>query len=133
MQKIILVTGLLISLTSFAFSQCPTAAFTLPDSICAGSSFQVTSTSSSGASHAWDLCPGELNTIPQSSLFSSFAGLNFPQQLRFVTDNGNHYLFVANLLGSNLLRYDFGNSIDNIPVIYDYGSMLLMKQGIGMH
>ncbi len=134
MQKIILVTGFLMAFTSFVNAQCPTAGFSAPDSVCAGATFQVTNTSVSGVEQVWNFCPGKLKTAPVTSLLSNFAGLNFPQQLRLVTDNGNHYIFVANLLGTNLLRYDFGTDINSVPTVFDYGSVggLLSAQPAGL-
>src|SRR5688572_21479126 len=123
MRKINLVTGLLLVFSHFVHGQCPTAGFSMPDSACAGNSFQLTNTSTGGQSYYWDLCPGDLETSPISFTdLPASPNLANAQQMVSVTDNGNYYLFIANYSGNNLLRYDFGTSTDNNPTVHDYGS-----------
>lgn len=123
MQKIFLVTALFTVIASMASGQCPTAAFTVPDSTCAGSGIQAVNSSTGGTQYFWDLCPGDLETVPVTADLLGFGGLNGPQQIRLIKADGNYYLFVANLSGNNILRYDFGNSTDNVPVVFDYQNL----------
>ncbi len=120
MRKIFLVTALFTILAFIANGQCPNAAFSILDSTCAGSNTQAINASTPGMQYYWDLCPGELETMPVHFDLVNFAGLDGPQQIRLIKSDGNYYLFVANLWTNKILRYDFGNSTDNVPTVYDY-------------
>src|SRR5688572_18218848 len=108
MRIITLLSGILILAVSYASGQCPTAGFSVPDSVCGNTSFTVTNTSTTGQSYFWDLCPGDLDVLPTSSVIPQTV-LDRPQQMKLVTQNGNYFLFVVNFFGNNLVRYDFGN------------------------
>jgi PKD repeat protein len=123
MRKIILSFYLFFVLISTAQAQCPVAGFSLPDSICGGNSFQISNTSTAGMDYYWDLCPGDLKNIPQGLNYGPDGNLSFPQQVRLIKDNGKYFLFLVNFFGNNLLRYDFGTSLDNTPVLFIYASL----------
>jgi PKD repeat protein len=128
---------LLIFLLTVAFAgrvsaQCQSAGFTMPDSVCSGSSFQVTNTSTPGQNYFWDLCPGEMKNIPTGLNLGADPNLNFPQQNRLIKENGNYYLFVVNFFGNSLIRYDYGTSLDNTPVAYNYTGLTTLNWPIGL-
>jgi PKD repeat protein len=123
MRYISLIITLIIILPDLSNGQCPTVGMNLPDSVCGGAPFIINNTSSGGSSHYWDLCSGDMLTAPTSSVIPGTPGLNYPQQIRAVFDNGNYYLFTVNFFGNNINRYDFGGSIDNNPVEFDYGNV----------
>src|SRR6188768_2554008 len=100
MQKITLVTGLLMVFSHFVQGQCPTAGFSIPDSVCTGDSFQLTNTSTGGQSFFWDLCPGDLEVAPVATSLPA-GTLNSPQQIKLIKDDGNYYLFLPNFGGPN--------------------------------
>lgn len=133
MHKSILRILFLLLLIQNAEAQCPTTAFTMPDSICAGQTFQLVNTSTTGLNYQWDLCNGDLSKVPTGQNLGNIGPLTFPQQIKPVTDNGKYFIFIANYINGNLLRYDFGTSFNNTPVVYNYGGFGgLLNQPIAM-
>ncbi len=106
---------------------CPTASFTISDSICAGSTITLTNTSSGGngaLNSNWDFCPGDLAQQPAYAPvadFGSFANLTYGLDL--VEDSGNWYGFTLNAGSQSVTRFDFGNSLLNLPVPFDLGNI----------
>ncbi len=122
MRIITLFSGILILMVSLASGQCPTAGFSVTDSVCGKTDFTITNTSTTGLNYFWDFCPGDLEVAPTGSPMTQSI-LNSPQQMKLVTQNGNFFLFVTNCFGNSLVRYDFGNSLDSTPVEYNYGNI----------
>jgi PKD repeat protein len=122
MRHSILTLLICFLIVQISKAQCPTTGFAMPDSVCAGQSFQITNSSTTGLSYQWDLCNGDLSRIPTGQNLGNIGPLTFPQQTKVITDNGKYFIFIANYVNGNLLRYDFGTSLDNTPVVYNYGN-----------
>ena len=56
-----------------------------------------------------------VNTTPNVTILGTF-GLNSPFHLKLIKENNLIYLFSANFNSSNILKLEFGNSINNMPV-----------------
>ncbi len=85
------------------------------------------------AQYDWDFCTGDLLLTPKGSLVSSTidadniigTGVQRPEGMDIVFDNGNWYGFITNRgMGINfaLVRVDFGNSLDNVPIYKNIGN-----------
>ncbi|MEO5570075.1 MAG: PKD domain-containing protein [Bacteroidia bacterium] len=110
MQKLKLFLFLSFAIAGKSFAQCPVAGFSLPnDTLC---DFTFTNTSSAGSYH-WDFCSGDLKATPTGTNLGNIGGLSNPCFVKVVKDQGNYYAFIANLSFGNILRYDFGTSLDN--------------------
>ena len=96
-------------------SPCPIAGFIIPDTACAKVPIPVTNTSIYGINYDWDFCAGDLDSVPTCAPLISTALFNSPYGSDMVTDGVNWYGFVVNYTGNNILRFNFGNSLDNIP------------------
>lgn len=86
-------------------------------------------TDPNATSYQWDFCTGDLLFTPQATLISDFmndettSNPDFwqPEGLDIVFDGENWYGFITNLQGENLIRADFGNSLNNVPVYRNLG------------
>jgi PKD repeat protein len=59
-----------------------------------------------------------LDSLPTAGAVIVSSSLNFPRGLDIVTDNsGNVVCVVSNFIGNTLTAIDFGNSINNVPVV----------------
>jgi PKD repeat protein len=94
-------------------AQCPQVSVSIPDSACAGTPVVIQNSSSGVSAHQWDFCPGDLDTLPVANNIGNTGGLNFPNQVKLIEDNGNYYAFIANFFSDNIVRVDFGASPDN--------------------
>jgi PKD repeat protein len=107
--------------SSSVYPQCPSVLISAPDSICSGTLATFQNSTTGASFHAWDFCPGDLDTVPSGSNIGNTGGLSLPNQVKLIEDNGNYYAFIANLLGNNIIRVDFGTSLDNpAPATFIY-------------
>ncbi len=74
--------------------------------------------------HAWDFATGDLSNTPQATVINGFMQFTFrPETIKLVKDDdGNWYGFIVNAGYSNILRANFGNSLDNIPTYTQVGT-----------
>ncbi len=83
------------------------------------------------AQYQWDFCTGDLLETPEASIATAFiddmntlGGDAFlTDGLALALDGNNWYGFITNraIEGENLIRADFGNSLDNIPTYTNLG------------
>ena len=110
-----------------AFSQCPVAAFSMPDTVCEGIPISITNNSSSSAiQFNWDFANDSLFTDvtytdmgnPSSLIVTSFS-------FGLVNEGNNWYGFMTNNSGVNnqTVRYDFGNDLNNPPATLSFGNL----------
>jgi len=65
----------------------------------------------------------DINTIPEAVNLGNVGGaLQLPVFSNIVSANGKFYVFVTNNYPGKLVRLDFGTSLLNTPVVYDYGN-----------
>lgn len=101
-----------------SYSQCPPGVYILPDSICPEETAIINNSNSNAVYFNWDYCPGDLNNIPAGAVVPGLSGsLNYPQQIHIVHENGEYSAFITNAGINYLTRYDFGNSLDNVPLV----------------
>jgi PKD repeat protein len=83
------------------------------------------------ASYDWDFCTGDLLQTPKADIIESFINdPNTPQNdawrpegMDAAFDGTNWYGFITNRSGNNIIRVNFGNSLDNIPAPDDYKNL----------
>lgn len=112
-HTILLILSGILLLNITLKAQCPVVSVTVPDSTCEGNPVTIQNSSTGVAAHHWDFCPGDLDTIPLGTNIGNTGGLNFPNQVKLVEDNGNYYAFIANFFSDNIIRVDFGTSLSN--------------------
>ncbi len=124
MKKSILFLVVLLLTIIQAKAQCPTAIALFPDSACAGSAIQFTGVSTgNNLTSEWDFNASDLRTNPTGSLIlNNPSGLGSGLGIDFSIENGNYYAFSINTSGI-LTRYEFGNSINNIPITTTIGNL----------
>ncbi len=139
MQNRIIVLTIILMVISFKrlSAQCDNLSISMPDTVCAGDVFLATNTSSVSGNVEWNTCFGDM-LLPAVNLSTQNVSslLNQPCQVRMVKNNGNYHLFIINLAGQRLVRWDYGTSLTNSPTAYDYGSIggaLVFPYGIETH
>ena len=122
-SKQIFVKKLLVVLFSFLCISC-SAQILAPDTVCVGTPVDF-STPRWAVTYAWDFnAVSVVQPIsPITTLFSG-APLNTPANGILNRDSGNYYFFAINYgPPEELLRFDFGNDIHNVPVVTNLGSL----------
>jgi PKD repeat protein len=131
MRKLSIFTLLLSLLSGYIFGQCPTASFTLPDTICQNSSIQLINSSiGNSLKYSWDFNSADFkNNITDKVSGTYPASLGASLGIDYALDNGNYFAFAVNTSG-NLTRFDFGNSLDNTPAINSLGNLGLLASTV---
>ncbi|HMN32108.1 MAG TPA: gliding motility-associated C-terminal domain-containing protein [Chitinophagaceae bacterium] len=98
------------------------------DTLCVFNKLYLSTPDTTGTSYYWGFCSAYLDNVPSGSSIAAGTGMDSPQSICMVSDSGNYYVFVINLNNPrNLLRYDFGNSLANSPIVNnlgDFGSLI---------
>lgn len=98
--------------------------FLVQDTVCVGQPVNISNTSLNATSYYWNFCVATTNTTPSAVNLGNIGGvLRQPVFSDIVSDNGNYYVFVSNILPGGLVRLSFGNSLLNNPTITDFGSL----------
>ncbi len=94
-----------------------TAAFTTPDTVCTGSTVNVTNQTATGQTYYWSFCSGNTLSNPLGvNIGNPGALLNIPGYITLVKDGSTCYSFVTNQGNKNVVRYNHGTSFSNNPV-----------------
>jgi gliding motility-associated-like protein len=72
-----------------------------------------------------------LNT-PSGYNLGNIGNLNFPHDLQIIKEDGKYYGFTANFLSNSITRFDFGNSINNIPTGTNLGNIGSLEYPVGI-
>ncbi len=120
-----LATLLLLGGALFSFSpasaQCAAPNFSLPANACRDQNITLQADAAYG-SYEWDLCPGELTNTPVGTVLnSSYGGYGF--KVKMMEQDGSYYGFFLGRANGRLFRLDFGNSINNTPLLNDLGGL----------
>ncbi|MEI7727413.1 MAG: hypothetical protein WCK09_20050, partial [Bacteroidota bacterium] len=96
----------------------PVAAFTAPDTVCVGSTVNITNQSTTGATYYWSFCSGNTLANPVGvNIGNPGSLLNVPSYPTLVKDGNTCYSFITNEgPGGFLVRYNHGTSFSNNPV-----------------
>lgn len=94
-----------------------TPGFIIPDTVCVNTPVTINNTTTGGTNFYWNFCSAGFNTTPQAINLSNPDNLlNNPVYIDIVKDeSGIYYGFAVNHLTRELIRYSYGNSLNNIP------------------
>jgi PKD repeat protein len=86
--------------------------FTVPANACIDQRITPDNTSTGTSAAEWDFCEGDLTLLPAAAGLGSLAG-NQSHGIEPVFDGANWYAFIAVKDDDNIIRLDFGSSLDN--------------------
>lgn len=92
------------------------------DTICITNDLQLSTTVTGASTYYWGFCSAYLNNIPSGSSIVAGTGLNSPSAIAMEKDGANYHVFVVNTNAPyNIIRYDFGTLMSNVPVAVNLG------------
>jgi gliding motility-associated-like protein len=105
-----------------------TAKFSSPDTVCAGTTFQITNQSTAGTACYWSFCSDNTLADPVGINIGNPGNLlNIPAYVTLVKDGSTCYSFVPGQGNASLTRYNHGPSFNNNPVSWsnlgDFGML----------
>ena len=74
-----------------------------------------------------------LHNTPTATSFGNIGALNYPHDLHIFKENENWYGWTINKLSNSLTRFDFGNSLTNIPTAENVGNIGNLDQPTGFY
>src|SRR5437899_2042892 len=111
-------------LLSFSLkAQNPIAGFPSPSTGCINENVVYRNTSSNATGYVWDFSFNDLNIPSVAALSTAVPGHNIPTGISLISDNGIWYGFLMNRDGNNIFRFNFGNDLENVPMITDLGNI----------
>ncbi|MCB0700961.1 MAG: gliding motility-associated C-terminal domain-containing protein [Chitinophagales bacterium] len=124
-KSLLLVVLMVVSLTGTTTAQ---RLFDGPDTVCINQAIQLSTKAPDAKSHYWGFCSAYLRNTPTGVNMNTGLKLDEPSAIVIgQNDDGNYYAFATNIgsgtAGTEFLRYDFGESLDNTPVVTSYGNM----------
>ncbi|MBK7763539.1 MAG: gliding motility-associated C-terminal domain-containing protein [Bacteroidetes bacterium] len=120
MKRIQLI--LLFTLSIFVTKQSTAQLILGPDTLCAENQLQLTTTVTNASTYYWGFCSAYLNNIPTGSSIAAGTGLSSPSSISMAKQGNNYFVFVVNTNAPrDIIRYDFGNSLSNVPLATNLG------------
>ncbi|MDW8331337.1 MAG: PKD domain-containing protein [Cyclobacteriaceae bacterium] len=117
------VSVLFLVLTFRVLAQCPVAAFNAPSVACVQENILLENTSSGASEWEWDFCSGELELTPTASFVTASSSFFRARVFRLIRDeNGLWFGFAIDQPNNLLVRFDFGTSLDNNPIVTSLGN-----------
>ena len=108
----------------------PVANFSCPDTICVNTSFTIQNLTTCGSTYYWNFCSGNLSTNPIGTNIGNLGTLSMPVYSAIVKDGSNYFVFITNHSSGTLTRLSFGNSLNNVPVATNLGSLGMLSMYI---
>ncbi len=99
--------------------------FNAPETVCVFQPVQLTSNLLNQNSYYWGFCSGYLMNTPTGSNLGNSFGFHSPGAIDVAKDvaTGNYFGFVLNSETTELLRLNYGNSLNNIPTVTNFGNL----------
>lgn len=115
---------LLLSVTPFGLRAQSNLFDLETDTVCVRQPLHIIPHAMNATSYYWGFCSGYLqsNTPLMDNLGSGF-GLNNASSMEIAKDGDNFYGFVVNEATTELLRFEYGNSLVNTPTITNFGNL----------
>ena len=108
------------------YGQCPTSDFNIAGDACLNEKLVLENNSTNSTTYFWDFCSGDFELTPSVESIGTSSYLNRSRSLKIVeTSNGDWVGFSIDQANNRLVRFEFGNSLLNIPVIFNLGNPLL--------
>ena len=123
---------LVLCTSTWAYTQCPTVDFTIPSSACKNADISPQGMVANAVSYSWDFCDESLLNNPSSITSVTDPLVAEPYDLRSFEENGEYYMISVNYVNGKVLRYDFGTSFSNSPVLTDLGNFGVIVRPLGM-
>lgn len=123
MKKCLLLIAILI--VSQANSLIAQTLFTAPDTVCVNQPVKLSSNIFNAKSYYWGFCSGYLFNTPVGSNMGDNFDFSIPTCVDIAFDSGSYYGFVLNSKTTELLRLNYGNSLNNVPTITNFGNLTL--------
>lgn len=120
MQQVLLL--FFLSAVYSVQAQCPNPDFAIPTSACRHQQLEVINLSAGATTYEWDFCSGDLDQTPQVNIAASNTLLFRTRSFRLLQQNNTWYAFAIDQAANKLIRFYFGNSLTNTPVITDLGN-----------
>jgi PKD repeat protein len=116
----------------WAFAQCPTVDFSISPTACRNTVLTPEATIANAVSYSWDFCDGSVANTPSSITNLSSALITEPYDFQPFEESGVSYMVSVNYNTGKVIRYNFGNSYANAPVITDLGTFGVISRPLGI-
>lgn len=97
--------------------------FFAPDTVCVNQPVTLKNNVLNAASYYWGFCSGYLKNAPTGTNLGKKFNLHLPTNIDIINDSGIFYGFAINSETREFLRYNFGNSLNNVPTITNFDSL----------
>lgn len=113
---------LLLLLPAKVWCQAPVASFNATAAACMQETIPLQNNSTNANSFEWDFCADDFFSLKSSAGLGLLSSLKSGEGFKLIGDNGLWYGFAASRDNNKLLRFDFGDSPENVPTIIDLGN-----------
>jgi len=100
----------------------PITNFNLPNSVCLNEQIEISNTTINGVNYQWDFCMNDLDSLPQYHGANAISEASFTADIDIVFEEGQWYGYVTDFLLKKIFRLDYGDNLDNTPVLVDLGN-----------
>ncbi|MCW3122652.1 MAG: hypothetical protein JWQ38_2144 [Flavipsychrobacter sp.] len=97
--------------------------FFAPDTVCVNQPVSLKNNIFNAASYYWGFCSGYQMNAPTGDNLGKKFRFHIPTNIDIIKDSGMYYGFVINSQTRELLRLNFGNSLDNVPTVTNFDSL----------
>lgn len=123
MKKCLLLIAILfVSQMNTLFAQ---SLFNSPDTVCVNQPVKLSSNIFNAKSYYWGFCSGYLFNTPLGTNMGDNFDFSIPTGVKIANDSGFFYGFVINSKTSELLRLNYGRSLDNTPTVTNLGNLTM--------
>ncbi|MCF8448758.1 MAG: gliding motility-associated C-terminal domain-containing protein [Taibaiella sp.] len=123
MKKCLLLIAILfVSQMNTLFAQ---SLFNSPDTVCVNQPVKLSSNIFNAKSYYWGFCSGFLFNTPLGTNMGDNFDFSIPTGVKIANDSGFFYGFVINSKTSELLRLNYGRSLDNTPTVTNLGNLTM--------
>lgn len=119
---LLLIVAILVSQVNEMYAQ---TLFNAPDSICVNQPVKLSSNVFGAQSYYWSFCSGFLFDAPTGTSMGDNFDFSIPTGMEIANDSGFFYGFVINSKTSELLRLNYGRSLNNVPTVTNFGNLTM--------
>lgn len=119
-KRLLLMAILAVSLVNGSIAQ---TLFNSPDTVCVNQPVKLSSKVFDGRSYYWGFCSGYLFNAPTGTYMGDNFDFSIPTAMEIANDSGNYYGFVVNSRTTELLRLNYGKSLNNVPTVTNFGNL----------
>ena len=128
MKKILLLIALIVfsqvnDLSAQKLTPSVDTLFFAPDTVCINQPVSLKNNILNAASYYWGFCSGYQMNAPTGDNLGKNFHFRIPANIDIINDSGQYYGFVVNSETRELIRLNFGTSLDNVPTITNFDSL----------